>query len=79
MQRDFAFHACLGPDVGQADVLQLCGVPQLLDAALAGYNVTVFAYGQTGKVQDARGGGCLSIGGQRASRSLRRGLLNMIV
>ncbi|GLC40153.1 hypothetical protein PLESTB_000792000 [Pleodorina starrii] len=48
MQRDFAFHACLGPEVGQADVLHLCGVPQLLDAALAGYNVTVFAYGQTG-------------------------------
>ncbi|GIL79398.1 hypothetical protein Vretifemale_8687 [Volvox reticuliferus] len=48
MQRDFAFHACLGPDVSQADVLHLCGVPQLLDAALAGYNVTVFAYGQTG-------------------------------
>ena len=25
-----------------------CGIPQLLDAALAGYHVTVFAYGQTG-------------------------------
>ncbi|GFR52859.1 hypothetical protein Agub_g15486 [Astrephomene gubernaculifera] len=48
MQRDFAFHACLGPEVGQADVLHLCGVPQLLDAALAGYNVTIVAYGQTG-------------------------------
>ncbi|KAG2487271.1 hypothetical protein HYH03_014112 [Edaphochlamys debaryana] len=48
MQRDFAFHACLGPDVGQGDVVHLCGVPQLLDAALAGYNVTIFAYGQTG-------------------------------
>ncbi|KXZ48343.1 hypothetical protein GPECTOR_28g750 [Gonium pectorale] len=48
MQRDFAFHACLGPEVGQADVMHLCGVPQLLEAALAGYNVTVFAYGQTG-------------------------------
>ena len=31
----------------QADVLRACGVSQLLDAALAGYNVTVFAYGQT--------------------------------
>lgn len=48
MQRDFAFHACLGPEVSQADVLHMCGIPQLLDAALAGYNVTVFAYGQTG-------------------------------
>ncbi|KAG2428082.1 hypothetical protein HYH02_014473 [Chlamydomonas schloesseri] len=48
MQKDFAFHACLGPEVSQSDVLHLCGVPQLLDAALSGYNVTVFAYGQTG-------------------------------
>ncbi|GAX83449.1 hypothetical protein CEUSTIGMA_g10874.t1 [Chlamydomonas eustigma] len=48
MQRDFAFHACLGPDVDQGDVLHMCGIPQLLDAALSGYNVTVFAYGQTG-------------------------------
>lgn len=48
LQRDFAFHACLGPDVSQSDVLHMCGIPQLLDAALAGYNVTIFAYGQTG-------------------------------
>jgi hypothetical protein len=48
MQRDFSFHACLGPEVGQEEVLRLCGINQLLDAALSGYNVTVFAYGQTG-------------------------------
>jgi len=28
--------------------MQLCGIQQLLDAALAGYHVTIFAYGQTG-------------------------------
>ena len=50
MQRDFAFHACLGPDVNQADVMHMCGIPQLLDAALSGYNVTIFAYGQTGMI-----------------------------
>eukprot|EP00877_Chromochloris_zofingiensis_P013436 jgi/Chrzof1/8346/Cz03g07020.t1 len=48
MQRDFQFHACLGPDTSQADVMHLCGIHQLLDAALAGYHVTIFAYGQTG-------------------------------
>jgi len=48
MQRDFAFHACLGPGVNQSDVMHMCGIPQLLDAALSGYNVTIFAYGQTG-------------------------------
>jgi hypothetical protein len=49
MQRDFSFHACLGPEVNQADVMELCGIHQLLDAALAGYHVTIFAYGQTGR------------------------------
>ena len=33
------------------DVLNLTGVTQLLDAALSGYNVTIFAYGQTGVSQ----------------------------
>jgi len=48
MQRDFGFHACLGPDTSQGDVMVLCGINQLLDAALAGYHVTILAYGQTG-------------------------------
>jgi hypothetical protein len=48
MQREFAFHACLGPGTSQAEVMQLCGIHQLLDAALAGYHVTILAYGQTG-------------------------------
>lgn len=30
------------------DVLRLCGITQLLDASLHGYNSTVLAYGQTG-------------------------------
>lgn len=46
--RDFAFHACIGPDVSQADVLHMCGIPSLLEAAMNGYNVTIFCYGQTG-------------------------------
>eukprot|EP00884_Botryococcus_braunii_P016776 jgi/Botrbrau1/3782/Bobra.0183s0017.1 len=45
---NMAFHGCLGPKCRQADVMKACGVSQLLDAALAGYNVTIFAYGQTG-------------------------------
>eukprot|EP00201_Polytomella_parva_P017449 CAMPEP_0175070998 /NCGR_PEP_ID=MMETSP0052_2-20121109/19005_1 /TAXON_ID=51329 ORGANISM="Polytomella parva, Strain SAG 63-3" /NCGR_SAMPLE_ID=MMETSP0052_2 /ASSEMBLY_ACC=CAM_ASM_000194 /LENGTH=976 /DNA_ID=CAMNT_0016338133 /DNA_START=143 /DNA_END=3070 /DNA_ORIENTATION=+ len=48
MERDFRFHACLGPSIGQEQLLSLCGITQLLDAALQGYNVTIFAYGQTG-------------------------------
>jgi hypothetical protein len=48
LSREFGFHACLGPDTSQAEVLELCGITQLLDAALAGYHVTIFAYGQTG-------------------------------
>lgn len=36
-------HAC-----PTQDVLRLCGIPQLLDAAMDGFNATVLAYGQTG-------------------------------
>ena len=36
------------PAASLQDVLRLCGIPQLLDAALDGYNATVLAYGQTG-------------------------------
>ncbi|BDA49457.1 probable Kinesin-like protein KIF17 at N-terminal half [Coccomyxa sp. Obi] len=32
----------------KADVLRACGITQLLDAALAGFNVTIMTYGQTG-------------------------------
>ena len=46
--RDFAFHACIGPEVSQGDVLHMCGIPSLLEAAMNGYNVTIFCYGQTG-------------------------------
>lgn len=46
--RSFAFHACLGPATRQADVLRVCGLTQLLDAALAGFHVTIMTYGQTG-------------------------------
>lgn len=46
--RPFSFHGVLGPEGGQADVLRACGIASLLDAALAGFHVTIFAYGQTG-------------------------------
>ena len=48
MSRQFAFHGVLPPGCRQSDVLQACGITQLLDAALAGFHVTIFAYGQTG-------------------------------
>lgn len=46
--RPFAFHGVLGPEGTQADLLRACAIPTLLDAALAGFHVTIFAYGQTG-------------------------------
>lgn len=45
---DFSFHGCLGPAARQADVVRMCGITQLIDAALAGFNVTIMVYGQTG-------------------------------
>lgn len=48
MTRNFTFHGCLTPSSKQADVLKICGITQLLNAAMAGYHATIFAYGQTG-------------------------------
>ncbi|KAK9804731.1 hypothetical protein WJX72_002675 [[Myrmecia] bisecta] len=48
MARNFTFHGILSPSSKQSDVLKMCGITQLLDAALAGFHVTIFAYGQTG-------------------------------
>lgn len=48
MTRNFTFHGCLTPSSKQADVLKICGITQLLSAAMAGYHATIFAYGQTG-------------------------------
>jgi hypothetical protein len=42
------FHCCMGAQSTQSDVIRGCGTTQLMDAALAGYNATIFAYGQTG-------------------------------
>lgn len=74
MKRDFSFHACLGPDVSQAEVMDLCGIHQLLDAALAGYHVTIFAYGQTGArvVAAGPGEGCASGSSSSSSAKTRR-------
>lgn len=46
--RDFSFHGCLGPAARQGDVMRMCGITQLIDAALSGFNVTIMVYGQTG-------------------------------
>ena len=48
LTRSFAFHGCLGPSAQQQDVMRMCGIEQLVGAALVGYNVTVLVYGQTG-------------------------------
>ena len=48
LTRNFTFHGCLTPSSKQADVLKICGITQLLNAAMAGYHATIFAYGQTG-------------------------------
>lgn len=46
--RTFAFDACLGGNLSQADVFDIAGLQELIEAALDGYAVTVFAFGQTG-------------------------------
>lgn len=41
--RSFQFHSCIGPEAGQDDVMRQCGITNLLDAALDGYNATILA------------------------------------
>lgn len=60
-----ATHTLPSPCPCLQDVLRLCGITQLLDAALDGYNATVLAYGQTGS-----GKTFTMSGGQRGSMKL---------
>lgn len=45
--RGFTFDRAFGPEVNQAQVYDAC-CRDLVDSALAGYNATLFAFGQTG-------------------------------
>eukprot|EP00201_Polytomella_parva_P021985 CAMPEP_0175047166 /NCGR_PEP_ID=MMETSP0052_2-20121109/5438_1 /TAXON_ID=51329 ORGANISM="Polytomella parva, Strain SAG 63-3" /NCGR_SAMPLE_ID=MMETSP0052_2 /ASSEMBLY_ACC=CAM_ASM_000194 /LENGTH=280 /DNA_ID=CAMNT_0016310999 /DNA_START=94 /DNA_END=933 /DNA_ORIENTATION=+ len=46
--RSYEFDACLSGNVSQEDLWDVCGLQELVEAALDGYCVTIFAYGQTG-------------------------------
>lgn len=47
MTKKFTFDRAFGPESKQSDVYQVVVAP-LINEVLAGYNCTVFAYGQTG-------------------------------
>lgn len=50
-------------------MLRLCGITQLLDAAMDGYNATVLAYGQTGSGKTfTMSGEC--VGGQQGGSAV---------
>lgn len=58
--RAFTFDCAFGPEASQAEVYDAMAAP-LVESALAGYNATLFAFGQTGtgKVgRPLRGLGC---------------------
>lgn len=43
-------HACHAPSPNtQVELFEVCGLQELVESALAGYSVTVFAFGQTGQ------------------------------
>eukprot|EP00195_Chlamydomonas_chlamydogama_P013464 CAMPEP_0202909328 /NCGR_PEP_ID=MMETSP1392-20130828/49024_1 /ASSEMBLY_ACC=CAM_ASM_000868 /TAXON_ID=225041 /ORGANISM="Chlamydomonas chlamydogama, Strain SAG 11-48b" /LENGTH=1054 /DNA_ID=CAMNT_0049599039 /DNA_START=77 /DNA_END=3241 /DNA_ORIENTATION=+ len=46
--RSYDFDACLTGSTSQDELFELCGMQELVEAALNGYSVTVFAFGQTG-------------------------------
>ena len=51
----------------QAELFETCGMQELVDAALDGYSVTIFAFGQTGS------GKTHTMVGPRLSRALDQG------
>ena len=46
--KDFTFNGVVGGDVDQDQFFKVSGVKKMLDAAMKGYAVSIFAYGQTG-------------------------------
>ncbi|GIL67866.1 hypothetical protein Vafri_21146 [Volvox africanus] len=46
--RSYEFDACLPGNTTQEELYETCGLQELVEAALDGYCVTVFAFGQTG-------------------------------
>ncbi|GLC51703.1 hypothetical protein PLESTB_000530800 [Pleodorina starrii] len=46
--RSYEFDACLPGNTTQEELYDTCGLQELVEAALDGYCVTVFAFGQTG-------------------------------
>ncbi|KAL6765849.1 P-loop containing nucleoside triphosphate hydrolase protein [Haematococcus lacustris] len=46
--RSYSFDACLPGSTSQAELFEVCGIPELVAQALDGFAVTIFAFGQTG-------------------------------
>ena len=46
LRRNYTFNLVFGPDSSQEDVFFNCSIDKLIDSALDGYSVTIFAYGQ---------------------------------
>mmetsp|Transcript_24646 Transcript_24646/g.67171 ORF Transcript_24646/g.67171 Transcript_24646/m.67171 type:complete len:806 (+) Transcript_24646:283-2700(+) len=46
--KSYSFDACLPGKTTQAELFETCGMHELVEAALDGYAVTIFAFGQTG-------------------------------
>ncbi|KAG1661525.1 hypothetical protein FOA52_000035 [Chlamydomonas sp. UWO 241] len=46
--KSFRFDACLPGSTEQEELFNTCGMQELVESALDGYSVTIFAFGQTG-------------------------------
>ncbi|KAJ9510744.1 hypothetical protein QJQ45_027638, partial [Haematococcus lacustris] len=46
--RSYSFDACLPGSTSQAELFEVCAIPELVAQALDGFAVTIFAFGQTG-------------------------------
>ena len=51
LRRSYTFNIVFSPESSQEDIFFNCSIDKLIDSALDGYSVTIFAYGQTGSVK----------------------------
>lgn len=46
--KTFTYNSIFDEDASQQDLLDQCGIKQMIEMTVEGYACTVFAYGQTG-------------------------------
>ncbi|GFH09310.1 kinesin motor domain-containing protein [Haematococcus lacustris] len=59
--RSYSFDACLPGSTSQAELFEVCGIPELVAQALDGFAVTIFAFGQTDRCNYSVTASCVEL------------------